>query len=420
MRDESLKRFYTISGKITSSFADQLKSYDINNPESETYLEHCQWEYFHSKNSYQNCFSKDSDYYIPLKTKYNLDDLKESIKALLSKDNNREYDTYLNLMDKNYEQIKEDALSIDDKKGCILALAYYTGNNNNSERINKNVNILIRGENSFTKEEKWNDGKIIYPELYYLYKCLANLPFYNGYTMRCVNLDDDITSEYKIGTVITWLRFNSSLVGKNPSPFLAKRNTIFYIYSINGREIPNFSYYSSEKEVLYSPFSHFLVFKKEYKNGQNLIHMRQIEIGLHINNIIYMSEHIFRKSESNLLIQEASSMKLDLKIIPKISTDCVLAFLKSFRDFMTNRNAKYKIVLEIYRFSKSRDQKNAGKIVKYIQDNNLDNIEIEIITFKASDIDDIKFDFFKLGVNMNNNITFTCSSKTLLEFLISE
>ena len=202
--DETLKRFYTVSGKIPHSFAEHLKFYDINNPESEIYLEHCQWEDFFSKNSYNKCFSKDSDYYLPLKTKYNLDDLKESIK-ILSKNDKREYDWYLNVMERNYQQIKTDNPSIDDKKGYILALAYYTGNINNSNRINRNVNVLIRGENSFTKEEKWNDGKIIYPVLYYLSKGLVNLPFYSGYTIRCVNLDDDIASEYEIGTVITWL-----------------------------------------------------------------------------------------------------------------------------------------------------------------------------------------------------------------------
>ena len=413
--DETIKRFYTISGKIPLSFAEDLKLYDINNPESEIYLEHCQWEDFFSKNSYNNCFSKDSDYYLPLKSKYNLDDLKESIK-ILSKDDKREYEMYLNMMEKNYQQIKTDNLSIDDKKGCILALAYYTGNINNSKRINRNVNVLIRGENSFTKEEKWNDGKIIYPVLNYLSKSLVNLPFYSGYTIRCVNIDDDIASEYEIGTVMTWLQFNSSLVGKDPSPFLAKRNTLFYIYSINAREIPRFIYNSSEKEVLYSPFSHFLVFKKEYKNGQNLIHMRQIEIGLYINNIIYISEDIFRRLESNGLMHEASSIKLDLKIIPKISTKCALAFVKSFRNFMINRNIKYKIVLEMYRNTRADDYKKR-LFVKYIQENNLNNVEIEIFTFS---IDDVKNDFFKYGIDLKRNINFTCSAITLLEYLISE
>ena len=414
--DETLKRFYTISGKISHSLAGDLKSYDINNPESEKYLEYCQWEDFYSKNSYQNCFSKESDYYLPLKTKYNFDDLKESIKTL-SKDNNREYDWFLNVTDKNYQQIKNNNLSIDDKKGCILALEYYMANKNNSERINRNVNILIRGENSFTKEEKWNDGKIIYPVLHYLSKCLANLPLYSGYTIRCVNLDNDITLEYEIGTVITWLQFNSSLVGQKPSTFLAKRNTLFYIYSINAREIPRFSYEYSEKAVLYPPFSHFLVFKKEYKNGQNLIHMRQIEIGLYINNIIFMSQEIFHKSESKALIEEACSIKLDLKIIPKISTECVLAFVKSFSNFMINRNVKYKIVLELYRNTKAIDHKNAGRIVEYIQENNLDNIEIEIFTFS---IDDVKTDFLKSGIDLKRNISFTKSAETLMEFLTSE
>jgi hypothetical protein len=126
-RDETLKRFYTISGKITPSFARELESYDINNPESETYLEYCQWEDFYSKNSYQNCLSKDSDYYMPLKSKYNLDDLKESIKTLLSKDNNREYDIYLNMMDKITNRFKRKICQLMIKKDVYWHLLIIRG-----------------------------------------------------------------------------------------------------------------------------------------------------------------------------------------------------------------------------------------------------------------------------------------------------
>ena len=415
--EETLKRFYTISGKISQPYAGYLRPYDINNPESEIYLEYCQWEDFHSKKSFKNCFSKDSDYYYPLKNKFSLDDLKESIKILLKDD--REYDRYITIVEKNYEKIDAKDLSIDDKKGCCLALTYYTGNKTNSDRINRNVNVLIRGEDSITKEEKWNDGKIIYPVLYYLNKGLAYLPYYSEYTIKCVNLEKEIISEYEEGTIIAWLGFNSCLTGKNPSPFLASRNTIFYIYSFNAKEIPQYNNFSSEKEVIYSPFSHFLIFKKEYKDGQNFIHMRQIEIGLHTNNIIYVDKLIFSsKYESQWLIKEACQTKLDLKIIPKISAECALAFVKSFKDYMIDRNIKYKIVLEYYRYGALKDPK-AGDFVKYILENNLNNIEIVVFTFSKKN--DIEYDFFKKGIDMaKHNIKIIASCKTISEFLISE
>ena len=67
---------------------------------------------------------------------------------------------------------------------------------------------------------------------------------------------------YNPGNIITWLQFSSSSVGK-PSEYFADRNTRFIIYSINGRCIKDFSEYKEEEtEVLFKPFSHFMVYKK--------------------------------------------------------------------------------------------------------------------------------------------------------------
>ena len=180
-----------------------------------------------------------------------------------------------------------------------MVLSYYTGKKDNSDRSSRNESILIRGQNLFTKVEKWNDGKMFYPVLYYLSKALANLPFYWGYTVRCVDMTNDCLSDYQPGTVITWLQFSSSKIGKEPAPYFSKRNTWFFIYSFSSREISQFSIYSTEKEALYSPFSHFLIFKKEYDSikKKTKIYMRQIEIGLYINNGKSLLDK--KKSEDN-------------------------------------------------------------------------------------------------------------------------
>ena len=205
--------------------------------------------------------------------------MQRSIKHFTSSDI-KEYPWHLDMMNKNYKKMKTNKLSIDEKKACALVLSYYTGKKDNSDRSSRNESILIRGQNLFTKVEKWNDGKMFYPVLYYLSKALANLPFYWGYTVRCVDMTKECLSDYEPGTVITWLQFSSSKIGKEPAPYFSKRNTWFYIYSFSSREISQFSIYSSEKEALYSPFSHFLIFKKEYDANKKRakIYMRQIEI----------------------------------------------------------------------------------------------------------------------------------------------
>ena len=414
--DVTLKRYCTISGRIPKIYADKLKNIDISEPYSERLLEYCKWEDYRKKNAYHNCIAKGSDFYLSVKTKYTLNDLKNAIRNFT--ENDTEYPWHIAQMNEKYKEMKTNNLSIEEKKGCALALSYYTGFKGNSDRSSRNTNVLIRGQNLFTKIEKWNDGKQFYPVLYFLTKALANLPFYWGYTVRCVDTNKEILKKYEPGTVITWLQFSSSKIGKEPAPGFSGRNTWFHIYSFSSREISQFSIYSTEKEALYSPFSHFLVFKKEYKNDKTIIYMRQIEIGLYINNIIWTDDNILNSNwENKDLMEKAYSIKRDLKIIPKITTECALSFLKSFKPFIMGKTVKYKVITDMNR-SNEKESHNAGaRLVKYMQDHNFYNIEIMIFT---SSSEDAKKELKKLGVKMNNYIKVTTSPSEALQFLISE
>ena len=417
MSDETAKRYYTVSGKIPAHYARSLKYYDISDPNSEKLLEYCKWENYREKNSYHNCIAKDSDYYLSIDNKYNLEDLKNAIK-IFTRNDSSEYPWHINQMNNTYQKMKSDNLSTDEKKACALALSYYTGKKDNSDRSSRNVNALIRGENDFTKINEWSDGQQYYPVLYFLSKALASLPFYWGYTVRCVNMEKDIIDNYEPGTVITWLKLSSSKVGKNPAPAFKGRNTWFHIYSFSSREISEFSVYSSEKEALYSPFSHFLVFKKEYEDGKYQVYMRQIEIGLYINNIVWVDDNILNKDwENKGLMEKAYAIKKDLKIIPKISTECALGFIKSFKSFIVDGKVKYKVMSDMNRTNESEPHNAGARLVKYMQNNNFYNIEIMIFT---SSSEKAKNELKKLGVKMNNYIKVTTSSSEALNFLISQ
>ena len=414
--DETAKRYYTVSGKIPRIYAKNLINYDISDPNSEKFLEYCKWENYREKNSYQNCIAKDSDYYLSIDNKYNLEDLKNAIK-IFTREDETEYPWHIEQMNKTYQKMTSDNLSIDEKKACALALSYYTGKKGNSDRSSRNVNALIRGENDFTKINEWSDGEQYYPVLYYLSKALASLPFYWGYTVRCVDMENDIIANYEPGTVITWLKLSSSKVGKNPAPGFSGRNTWFHIYSFSSREISEFSIYSEEQEALYSPFSHFLVFKKVYSDGKYHIYMRQIEIGLYINNIVWVDDNILNQDwENKGLMEKAYAIKKDLKIIPKITTECALGFIKSFRPFRLDRKVKYKVMSDMTRTNESEPNNAGARLVKYMQDNHLGNIEIMIFT---SSSEKAKSELKKLGVKMNNYIKLTTSSSDALQFLIS-
>ena len=222
-------------------------------------------------------------------------------------------------------------------------------------------------------------------------------------------------SYYEPGTVVTWLQFSSSKIGKEPAPYFKKRNTWFHIYSFSSREISKFSEYTSEKEALYSPFSHFLVFKKEYKDKKLNIYMRQIEIGLYINNIVWVDDNILNSNwENKGLMEKAYSIKRDLKIIPKISTECALGFMKSFKPFMLDGTVKYKVISDMNRSNESEAHNAGARLVKYMQDNNFYNTEIMIFT---SSTDKALKELKRLGVNMNGYIKVTTSSYEALQYL---
>jgi len=95
----------------------------------------------------------------------------------------------------------------------------------------------------------------------WLINALNCINLYWGKVTRCVDLRQDEYDLYEPGNIVTWLQFSSSSSGK-VEDYFADRNTRFIIYSISGRPIVDFSEFKEETEVLFKPFSHFMVYKK--------------------------------------------------------------------------------------------------------------------------------------------------------------
>ena len=316
--------------------------------------------------------------------------------------------------------MKSERLAIDEKKACALVLSYYKGYKpdcDNSDRSSRNTNVLIRGANSIAITNKWNDGEYFFPVIYYLTKALSSLPFYWGYTLRCVHLTKKQAYSYQPGTIVTWIHWSSSKIGNKPAAYFSLRNTWFYIYSFSSREISQFSRFSDEKEALYPPFSHFLVFKNEIKNNKHHIYMRQIEIGLYLNNIIWVDDNILNPNwENKGLMEIAYNNSKILKIIPKISTETALAFVKSFKSFMNTGETKYKIMSDMTRKNENPSENAGARFVKYLQDAGFSNLEIMIFT---SSKDFAIKELNKLKVKMNKNIRVTTMTNDAIQFLTS-
>ena len=414
-QEESIELYTIISGRIQEDYISLLNNYNISDPNSEKVLEYCQWEDYRNLSEYKNSIVKNSDYYRIVASSYNLNDLENSISKFTT---SKQYYWHLDQMNKNWKKMKNERLSENEKKACALVLSYYTGYKDNSDRSSRNVSVLIRGLNCSDIVKKWNDGEHFYPVIYYLTKAISCLPFYWGHTLRCVNLTKKQALSYQPGTVVTWMQWSSSKIGKKPAGSFAKRNTWFYIYSFSSREISQFSVYSDEKEALYPPFSHFLVFKNEIRNNRHHIYMRQIEIGLYPNNIIWVDDNILNSDwENKSLMEVAYYNSKILKIIPKISTETAMAFIKSFKSFINSKTTNYKIMSDMTR-KNEEPSKNAGaRFVKYLQDEGFNNLEIMIFT---SSTESAKNELKKLNVKMNNNIKVTTSTNDAVQFLISD
>ena len=414
--------YYIITGRIQDQYTYLLNKYDISDPNSESTLKYCVWDDYRDKEEYKNFMVQHSDYYQTVTTNYSLEDLKEAaLRFLIPKGETEvtpkvreKYKEHLEKSEETYKEFKTDRLSIEEKKACALALSYYTGDKDNSDRLSQNTNAVLRASNSKKIIDGWNEGEKFYPLIYYLTKAISSLPFYWGYTLRCIDLSKEQAFSYQPGVVVTWLNWSSSAMGKKPTVF-SERNCYFHIYSFSSRDISKFSNYTTEKEALYPPFSHFLVFKNEIDGQQHHIYMRQIEIGLYPNNIIWVDDNILNQNwENKRLMEMAYYNSKVLKIIPKISTETALAFITSFKDIINNGDCKYKIMSDMTRNNEYPSQNAGARFVKSLQDSGFKHLEVMIFTSsRQKALDELR----KLNAEINSNLQVTVSTSDAIKFL---
>jgi hypothetical protein len=414
--------YYIITGRIKKDYTHLLNKYDISDPNSESVLKYCEWDDYRDKEEYKNFMVQHSDYYQTVTTPYSLEDLKEAVLRFLIPKGQTEvtssvmkaYKNHLKKSEETYKDFETNRLTIDEKKACSLAISYYTGDKDNSDRISQNTNAVLRSSNSKKIISGWNEGEKYFPIIYYLTKAISSLPFYWGYTLRCIDLSKEQAFSYQAGVVVTWLNWSSSAMGEKPTVF-SDRNCYFHIYSFSARDITKFSNYTAEKEALYPPFSHFLVFKNIIEKGHHHIYMRQIEIGLYPNNIIWVDDNILNKDwENKKLMEMAYYNSKVLKIIPKISTETALAFITSFKNIINNGGCKYKIISDMTRNNESPSQNAGARFVKSLQDSGFKHLKVMIFTSsKQKALDELK----KLNAEINSNLQVTVSTNDAIKFL---
>ncbi len=228
---------------------------------------------------------------------------------------------------------EEKGLSSDEAFACALALSFYTGYNGGgnftSDKVNRGASKCVRTQNEAVDETNIMKYYVI---MHYMIKALAYIPYHWGPCIRFVSMGKEEQDRYEVGSIISWLQFSSSTCFEEGAKEFSWQNTVFHIYSLSGRSIEMFSNFPNEKEVLFVPWSTFLVTKKVETGHVTHIYLRQAELGTTMNTILWVDDKILDENWENKRLMEfltSQGLSKALRIIPKSSTKAALAFMDS-------------------------------------------------------------------------------------------
>jgi len=256
-------------------------------------------------------------------------------------------------------------------KSCAFAVSFYTGSQ--SEHVNRGASIVCRKGNGEAIDV---EHKNYLPILYYLTMALSNIPFYWGSVTRAIALTNDEINSYKEGDIVTWFQFASSNKGKHANSSFSHRNCYFHIYSLTGRPIKQFSNFPTEDEVLFLPYSSFLVITKERTKDKTFFHLRQIEIGLTSKSILWVDDHIFDEGWENkdhMEFAAAKSMSSNVHFIPKNHTQTAIAFLRSPFGQRLKNKPNFRIISDMKRTNENPSQNAGARFIKELRDLGFNN-----------------------------------------------
>ena len=221
---------------------------------------------------------------------------------------------------------------------------------------------------------------------------------------------------------VSWIQFSSTTSAKEPPEHFKARNTYFYIYSLTGRDIQQFSNFAeAEKEVLLPPYSTFLVCKKDVsREGKNLIYLRQIDVGMNKNVIMWVDDQIFNdKWENKMLMEKFTSeegFKKNLHIIPKISTETAISFLESPIGKFFKQNQLFQFISDMSRPDEPNGKEAGAIFTKKIRDMGFTHKVLIYTSNEKTALDNLD----KNGVKELKNIFVTASQKKAIEYVKKE
>ncbi|OMJ93244.1 hypothetical protein SteCoe_3822 [Stentor coeruleus] len=411
--------FYVKCGQVKEEYKSILN--EVNDDKSEVIIEHMEWpiddKYFNyvSERWLQTFFE----------TEVELSELRESIQNVSNQTTdvfNETPDGSNETPDGSLEELitsastlwEELGISQEQAKKYTLALNFYTGFSSecSNQLLLSEINHAFIGS---------LDSAIIRKEYHlinsYIIKALITLPSYWGYCNRCCNVNESNLIDYVPGNSVVWIRFSSSKLGLKPANFAMNRNTQFVIYSLTGKHIKSFSKFKAEDEILFMPYTQFLVCKRVQENNKVIIYLRQIELGIGIKNILWVDDRIFEPNwENKSHMDTVVRRNKEIKFIPKSSTQTAIAYLKSIwgKKFLNDKQSQLRIVTDMNRPNEDNPNEAGAVFIKMAREL---GFLVPIMIFTSS------LSYAKKTVKKHqidsSNILITASEKLAIQFMMS-
>jgi len=378
--------FTTVLAKFT--LPKNTESQDFTNPDIENLLKDSQVE----KGS--DCFQQWLKFNKELIKKlfhrrHTLKELKKSLRAVIQSlySDGLTLDDFLNSLKEKPDRVSyflEKGLSNKDARACALALSFYTGlpsKTNVQGEIFERMNRNIRFNHLANQKETCSHYMVI---ISFLYIALSHIPTYSGSCIRAVDLKDEEKHLYKPGSIVNWINFSSSSQGNQPAAPFIDKNTYFIIQSINGRSIVPFSNFPEENEILFHPCSTFFVVKEETQGDKTLIYLRQTELGMSDNTILWVDDKIFNENwEYKPLFDRlcGQAHQYGFRVIPKSSTAQAQNFLESpFGRFNRTNNQSFQVITSMRRLNEKKGKRAGLNFAEWLKRNKY-HLELALLSF---------------------------------------
>ena len=301
-------------------------------------------------------------------------------------------------------------MSEEDAFCCAFVLSFYTG-----------LNYKVDDRQVFRLENlDANNNKHYSTISGYLLQAINTIPCYWGICIRTLNLTSAQQELYSEGSIISWNIFSSAGKGNKPTKTFLERNTYFYIWSLTGREIQKFSNFPNENEILFPPYTTFLVVKKvtSFLSNKVSFYLREVELGYSDRPVLWVDDFIFQQSKDNEFFKEQASSRgfgNNIQLIPKMSTEQALNFLDSEFGQRLKKSDKLKIITDMARpdeengkyagaifLQKLRERGFKQKVLVYVMNKTVARAAVKICC------EDISGDYI-ISNNRNDPVSFIIS-----------